>query len=162
MRTRIVFYSRSGTTRLMAEALAARLVAESSEITCAQYRPGLFGYIAAGRSAMRRERPEISVTEGDGKPDCLLIGSPIWVGRIAPPVRSYLAGLQSAPARVGVFLTSGGPPPHPKAQAEVAELLGRAPDSWLMLRGQDVLAGRHMDDSEDFLRDLTLHAGSTS
>ena len=155
MQSRIVFYSRSGTTRLLADAISARLVAEEAEIACARYGPGLFGWLRAGRDAMRGVRPEVSFNVTENRPDCLIVGGPIWAGTIAAPLRSYVAQLGHLPDRIGVFLTSGGPPPHPKAEGEIRNLLGRAPDALLWLRAADVREGRHMDEVEDFFRELT-------
>ncbi|MDJ0825382.1 MAG: hypothetical protein QNJ16_07760 [Rhodobacter sp.] len=157
MRTRVVFYSRTGITRLLAEALAARTVAETAEITCDRYGPGLWGWLQAGRASWRRQRPAISYAPPGEAPDCLLVGSPVWSGVLAAPVRSYLAGLSELPPRVGLFLTAGGPPPQDQAAAEATALLGRAPDGLLVMHAEDVQAGRHMDEIEDFLRDLTMH-----
>lgn len=154
MRTRIVYYSRTGATRLLAEALAARMVAELDEITCARYPLGLWGYLTAGRDSWRKERPAISVEMDDDAVDCLLVGTPVWSGQPAAPVRSFLAGLQAPPGKVGLFLTSGGPGPHAAVEAEVSGLLGRAPDAVMSLRGADVRAGAHMDEIDDFLRTL--------
>ncbi|MDJ0628598.1 MAG: hypothetical protein QNJ44_10100 [Rhodobacter sp.] len=158
MRSRVVYYSRTGATRLLAEALAARTVAESAEITCARYGTGLWGWFQAGRSSWRRDRPAITYDRADDTPDCLLVGSPVWSGVIAAPVRSYLSEISDFPERVGLFLTSEGPPPHPEAEAEIKTLLGRAPDALLAMRAEDVRAGRHMDEIDDFLRDLAMHA----
>ncbi len=155
MQSRIVYYSRTGTTRLLADAISARLVAEEAEITCTRYGPGLFGYLRAGRDSMRGTRPEIAIELSDEKPDCLIVGGPVWAGTLAAPVRSYIAQLSHLPERIGVFLTSGGPPPHPKAKDELRALLGRAPDAMLWLRAADVREGRHMDEVEDFFRELT-------
>jgi len=155
MRSRIVFYSRTGTTRLLADAISARLVAEEAEITCPRYGAGIGGWLRAGRDSLRAARPEIAVELTDEVPDCLVIGGPVWAGTIAAPVRSYIARLARLPDRVGVFLTSGGPPPHRKASDELRQLLGRAPESLLCLRGADVRQGRHMDEVDDFFRELT-------
>lgn len=142
MRSLVVYYSRSGATRLLVEALAARLVADCCEIRSAYYRPALFGYLAAGRDGMRGATPPITIETPATRPDCLLIGAPIWAGRIAAPVNSYIAGLRESPPTVGVFVTSGGPPPHPAAQTAIGKRLGRAPDAWVMLRDTDVRSGR--------------------
>jgi len=157
MRTRIVYYSRSGTTRLLAEALTARLVGDCAEIRCNKYRRGVWGYMSAGRDAMRGATPAISFDPPTEPADCLLIGTPIWAGQPAAPVQSYLSGLGTLPDRVGVFITSGGPPPQPRAQATIRKLLGREPDGWMMLGADDVKAGRHMDEIENFLRAVIEH-----
>ncbi len=159
MQSHIVFYSRTGTTRLLAEALAARTLADRSEIRCSKYGAGLLGWLSAGRDSWRAVRPTIDFDRAKDMPDCLIVGSPVWSGTIAAPVRSYLAQLDGPPKRIGMFLTSGGEPPHPKAEAEVMELLGRDPDGWLILTADDVRQGRHMDEIEDFLRDLTHTVG---
>ncbi len=155
MRSHVVYYSRTGATRLLAEALAARTLGEISEIRCACYRRGLVGWLQAGRDTWRGAAPDIAVDITGEDADCLLLGGPVWSGRIAAPVRSYLAGLDALPARVGAFLTSDNPPPHPRAEAEIAALLGRRPEAVLCLTAEDVRAGAHMDEIEDFLRALT-------
>ncbi len=155
MKSRIVYYSRTGTTRLLAEALAARTLGELAEITCTRYPTGFWGWLRAGRDSSRGWQPPIDYDRASDRPDCLIIGSPVWSGTLAAPVRSYLAQLADAPERVGLFLTSDDPPPHDKARNDTAALLGRAPDGWLTLQGADVRAARHMDEVEDFLRDLT-------
>ncbi len=155
MQSRLVYYSRTGTTRLLADAISARLVAEEAEITCARYGPGLFGWLRAVRDSLRGVRPEIAFEVRDENTDCLIIGGPVLAGSLAAPVRSYIAQLNHLPDRIGVFLTSGGPPPHPRAEEELRALLGRAPDAMLWLRAADVREGRHMDEVEDFFRELT-------
>ena len=59
MRALVVFYSLTGMTRRVAQALAAELGAQVEEIRCPNYRPGFFGFWQAGYASWRSRIPEI-------------------------------------------------------------------------------------------------------
>jgi hypothetical protein len=138
MRTLILYYSRTGTTRKAAEALAGLLGADLAEIRCDRYRTGVFSYIRAAYDSIRRNLPAIEISPAARQPyDRIVIGGPIWAGRPASPVRSYLAGNNRLPGRVALFLTRIGSPPEP-AFAEMEALLPAPAEAKLALRSGDV------------------------
>jgi hypothetical protein len=63
VRALVVFYSLTGTTRRVAQALAAELRAELEEIRCPRYRPGFFGFWQAGHESWRSKIPGIGPPE---------------------------------------------------------------------------------------------------
>lgn len=83
----IVFYSRTGTTKRCAEALAAARKETLFELKPLR-SPGLLGGILqsiTGRKAKVRELPDVT---GES---VLYICSPVWAGRIAPAVRYFVS-----------------------------------------------------------------------
>lgn len=124
MRSAVIYYSRTGTTRIVANALASELGAHIVEIRCARYRPGLLRYLLAGHDSVKGKLPSIELPALDlAAYDLLLIGTPVWTSHPSLPVRAFLAGKPDLPDRVALFLTHGGHSPVDKAVAELAELL---------------------------------------
>lgn len=103
-----LYYSRSGHTRQAMEEIAQALDAELVELTDGVDRSGLRGYFRAGMEAMRRAtRPlEPFTTERPlHEYRLVLLGSPVWAGRCASPVRALLKRRGLELERVGYVLT---------------------------------------------------------
>ncbi|AWV05433.1 flavodoxin (plasmid) [Burkholderia sp. JP2-270] len=87
----VVFYSRTGTTRRAASALAAMLDADVEEIIVTRGRLGPFGYLRSLVEAVNRKPAEIVAPKRDPSAyDLVVIGSPVWAGCVSSPVRAYL------------------------------------------------------------------------
>jgi flavodoxin len=114
----VVYYSRSGYTRRIASEIAARCGADLDEIRDTVKRAGFWGYWRSGREALRKELPAIATaTKDPAAYDVVAIGTPVWAGSIASPVRSWLAAHAGALRRVAFFCTKGGSG-EPKTFAE--------------------------------------------
>ncbi len=139
VRTLIVYYTRTGTTRTLANALATELKADVDEIQCERYRPGGLRYLRAGYDSVRGNLPPISIpAKNPSDYDLVLIGGPIWTSYPALPIRAYLDRAPALPARVAVFLTFGGHSPPEKAIEMMTSLLPRQIDAALTLSSDDV------------------------
>lgn len=138
MRTAIVFYSRTGHTRAIAERLAGLLDGDLVEIQCPRYRTGWFRYLLAGYDSVKGNLPAIDVPKTDlAEYDLVLIGSPVWTSYPALPMRAFLSGHRKLPDRVAVFFSHGGHSPPEKAVAAVNALLSRPVGSTLALKEGD-------------------------
>ncbi|NPV69609.1 MAG: hypothetical protein HPY55_03045 [Firmicutes bacterium] len=110
MKALVTFYSRTGTTEQVAGLLADRLCSEGIEVTVAPIRtekvPGVFSGILQARVSAR---PTLSQAVADtGGYDLVFIGFPVWAGRPAPAVNSFLSGLKSAAGqKFAPFATCG-------------------------------------------------------
>lgn len=141
MRTLVVYYSLSGTTRTLAEALAAELGAEIDEIRCTRYRSGFWGFIRAAYDSLANRLPPIEAPQrAPDAYDLVLVGAPMWAGRAATPARGYLRREAGAIRNVAFFLTLGGAPAE-RALREMEALAGRKPLATLAVRDKDVTAG---------------------
>jgi flavodoxin len=109
MKALVVYYSRTGHTRGLAQRIAAALGADIEEIVDRVDRRGILGYLRSGRDAWLGRRSEIVPPTNDpGKFDLVLIGTPVWNMSLSSPVRSYLQdGAQRLP-QVAFFCTLGG------------------------------------------------------
>lgn len=146
MRTLILYYSRSGTTRTLAEALANALDADMAEITCRRYGGGLFGYLRAGHNSIKGNMPPIEVPDITPTDyDLVLLGTPVWTSYPAVPLRAFLTHKPALPGRVGVFFTHAAPSLDDKATTMVQDLLGRPPEDVLAVQNTDIESGAYLE-----------------
>ena len=157
MRTLIVFYSRTGTTKKLALALADALNAELREIECKRYRPGILRYLRAGYDSVRGNLPPIEF-QFDLKPvyDLVLVGTPIWTSHPALPVRTFLTQHTVPEAPVGLFLTHGGHSPPQDAIKEMETLLARPAEATLVMNENDMSDSRVAGCVRTFVEKLTI------
>ena len=86
----VAFYSRDGHTKKAAELIAEHLNADIDEIEDKKSRKGFIRFLIAGYDATRGKTTEITFSKDPSDYDIVIIGSPVWNGRITPAVRTYL------------------------------------------------------------------------
>ncbi|NMC08649.1 MAG: flavodoxin [Candidatus Lokiarchaeota archaeon] len=87
----VTYYSRSGATRIAAEAIAQRLGADIDEIKAKKYDAGIMGILTAGIDILMKTRAEIEpATKEPSSYDHVIIGTPVWGLTASNPVISYL------------------------------------------------------------------------
>jgi hypothetical protein len=154
MRTLVIYYSRTGTTRKAARALADMLGADTAEIRCERYGVGGLGYIRAAYDSVRGTRPAIVIpTAVDSNYDLVVIAAPLWTTYPAVPARSFLADRKPFPGRVALLLTHLGSPPD-KAFAMMEAHLGRPAEGKLALRQTDIKSESASAALQAFTEDL--------
>ena len=142
MRALVVFYSLIGTTRRVAQALAAELGADFEEIRCSRYRPGFFGFWRAGYASWRSKIPEILPPVHDPRDyELVAVGGPVWAWTASTPVRAYLMREATRFPAVAFFVTVGGVG-FEKALVTMEALASRKPAATLVLRTEDFKRGR--------------------
>jgi flavodoxin len=109
MKTLIVYYSRTGKTRSAAQEMAKILDADLEAIFDTTPRGGLMGYLRSGLEGMMRWKASISPPSNDPREyDLLIIGTPLWAGRMSSPVRAYLHRFHSGLPPVALVCTASG------------------------------------------------------
>jgi len=150
----VVCYSLSGTTRILAEAIAHSFDAELELIHDRTERRGWFGRLRSAFEALLRRDTWIRPARRPLKDYSLVIfGSPVWAWNLASPVRAYARRYGPQCRRVAFFCTSGGSGAD-RALADLEQLCGRRPLARLALTRRAVLQGRFDAEVEEFVRRL--------
>ena len=109
MKTLVVYYSRTGKTRFVAEKVAAELKADIEEVVDLKNRSGRFGFLKAGYDATRGNETEIGETQKlPSDFNLIVVGTPVWNSRPASAVSTYLKRNDFAGKKVAVFCTNEG------------------------------------------------------
>lgn len=109
MRALVVFYSRTGVTRKVADDIVSILYAEKEKLEDLKNRDGIFGWFSGGRDATMKKETIIEKTEKDpSKFDIVILGTPIWAGNMTPAIRTYISKNKKHFKNVAFFCTSGG------------------------------------------------------
>lgn len=91
MKTLIIYYSRDGHTKKVAEQLKEKLMADCFELQEVQSRLGIVGWLKAGKDATLKKITEIIEPNLDlPNYDLVIIGTPVWAFTMASAVRGWL------------------------------------------------------------------------
>lgn len=149
----VVFFSRSGRTRALAEALRYAFNADIDEIRERHGRAGVMGFLRSGYEAVKRVEPLLLPAGCDPRDyRRVLVGGPVWAALPCSPVRSYLAHHKGQFREVAFFCTYGGRGAD-RALAEMARIAGRKPRATLAVLDRDVDA--HRQDVAPFVKMLS-------
>ena len=154
MKTLVVYYSRTGTTKKIALEIASKLGAEIEEIKDTVDRSGMKGYLISGRDAMKRKMTVLeSATNNPADFDLVIIGTPIWGWNMSSPVRTYISEKKDSFGKVAFFCTMGGSGDE-KAFAEMEEIIGKKPLAVLALLTRDVARKDFAEKLEKFTAEV--------
>jgi len=151
MKTLVVFYSRSGNTKKIAEDISNRMKSDIEEIIDIKHRKGLFGWFSAAMDARSKKLTNIKDIKNDpSKYELVIIGTPIWAGLMAPAVRTYLAQNKTKFKNVAFFCTYGGSGKL-KTFTDMEEFIGMTPLSKFGIREKE-LRTSHEDKLKEFIK----------
>jgi flavodoxin len=153
MKTLVVYYSRTGTTKKVAEEIARKLKADEEEILDTVNRNGIWGWLKSGREGMKRlhtklKRPKLNPADYD----LVIIGTPIWVS-VSSPVRTYLAAYKGKFKKVAFFCTMGSSGDE-KAFKDMGEIVAKDPLATLTVLSKEVKNNDFQDKLEKFAANL--------
>jgi len=121
----VVYYSRTGNTKKVAEEAARILGADVEALIDKKDRSGVGGYVGAGKDATQKKLADIEPVKTDAsKYDLVVIGTPVWGWNMTPAVRTYIANNKAVLKQIAVFTTAGGTKPD-KIVAAIEELAGK-------------------------------------
>jgi flavodoxin len=108
MKSLVVYYSRTGKTKFVAETIAAELGSETEEIIDLKNREGKLGWMSATQDASRGKETHIAPTNKTPKDyDLLIIGTPVWAFNTTPAIRTYIKNNDLSGKKVALFFTLG-------------------------------------------------------
>lgn len=109
MKTLVVYYSRTGNTKKIAQDIIARLNAASEALVPQKNVSGFFGLMGLVRDAiLKKSMPIGPVKENPAEYDLVILGTPVWGGTVASPVITYLNTNRGNFKKLAWFFSSGG------------------------------------------------------
>jgi len=154
MKSLVVFYSRKGSTKNIAEIISNELGCDTDEIFDMKKRMGIIGFLRAGKDATFKK---LTVIEGvDKNPelyDLIVLGTPIWNKRMTPAIRTYMTENNSKLKNVAFFCTEGGRG-GPKAFKSMADLCEKEPLSTLEITKDDIKEELYLEKIKTFIQEI--------
>ncbi|WP_332851743.1 flavodoxin family protein [Duganella sp. S19_KUP01_CR8] len=157
----IVYYSRTEVTAKVATALARACGADLERIQDLRPRTGISGFLRSAWQALRGTAVDIApAMRNPADYAFVILGTPVWAGRMSAPMRSYI--LQQRPhfRRIGLFCTMGGSGGRDVLSA-MADLCNKLPVASMCLRQKDVLADDYRVALTSFADELTVLQSAT-
>ncbi|KXB06363.1 hypothetical protein AKJ51_03835 [candidate division MSBL1 archaeon SCGC-AAA382A20] len=134
MRSLVVYYSRTGNTRFVAENIADFLDADVEGVIDKSDRSGPIGWIKSGFHATLEVDTEIEKLEySPSNYDLVILGSPVWNKRITPAMRTYLKKSNFSNSEIAFFNTNNSDKTQNTFDTMKNLLGGKEPISTLVL-----------------------------
>jgi flavodoxin len=143
MKILVAFYSLTGNTGVLASKTAALLHADTDRILTQIPYEGGWGYVKAAYHSLTGRNVAI---KSPGTPpqgyDLVIVAGPVWAGRIAPPILTYLAKYRGQFQRIAFCTTQGGTVPG-KAFEQMEAAGGVKPVATLSVQAKEIAEGRY-------------------
>jgi len=151
MNVLIVYYSRTGKTRKIAEKIKEKLSAEVDEIKDIINRNGFLGWLSAGRDAGSKKLTEIkNVDKNPADYNVVILGSPTWNNSVSTPIRTYIDKYGESLQHVAIFSTSDGD--DQDALKEMEQMLGKKVFASIhLIRKQEIDSDQYYEKIEKFV-----------
>ena len=107
----VVYFSFEGNTKLIAEKIGETLNADIVELKTSKKYPteGLGKYFWGGKSVVFGDKPTLINESIDlSRYETIIIGTPVWAGSFAPPIRSFVNDYKIRNKRIAIFASHGG------------------------------------------------------
>jgi len=137
----VVYFSRTGTTRKLAESIAHATGADLEELRESKSRRGIIGWIRSGyEGTYRLASNPLPLTRDPREYDLVFVGSPTWNRALSSPVRGFLQQHGKSLGSIALFATCTEQGAE-SALDEMAALLPGPPLARLAMREADVKHG---------------------
>lgn len=105
----VVFYTRTGHARALAEGIARALGADLEELRDRTARSGPLGWLRSGLEASLGVSTELERPRHDpARYDVVIVGGPVWASSVSTPVRTWLWMERDRLPAVAWFASYGG------------------------------------------------------
>jgi len=106
MKSLVVYYSRTGNAKFVAETIAAEMGSDIEEIVDLKKREGKLGWMSAGRDATGGRETQIKpTTKVPADYDLIIVGTPVWAWRPSAAIKTYMGKNDLSGKKVALFFT---------------------------------------------------------
>lgn len=106
MNYKVVYFTRTGISKRIAEKIATKLSCEAIQVTDNMDWGGKLGFIKGGYYASKGKDVDIKIDKEIDDYDELVVVSPLWAGTVAPAIKVFLKSVPSN--KVNLVITSTG------------------------------------------------------
>ncbi len=158
MKTLVVYYSKTGTTKKLAEKLAKEFNADIEELIDKTKRSGIIGWILAGRDGMQRRATNIVDTKKNAADyDMVLVGGPLWGFKgVAPASRTYLIKNKDKIKKAAFFMTRAGNPSSDPALNDLISVYGKPVAGTLDIKESEINSSETAMQIIDFANKIAI------
>jgi len=150
MKTLVIYYSLSGNTLKVAEAIANALEADVIRLKDRRSRTGLFGILRTIYQVLFSRPAKIRFASTDPyQYDLLILGAPVWIMKLAPPMRSYILKEKDRFKKVAFFCTEGSSGGS-SAFKTMQRLCEKQPVATLEMTEADIQSGKYTEKTNTF------------
>jgi flavodoxin len=153
MKILLVYYSRTGLTKKIAELISTKIHVDLDEITDKKERLGALNYMIAGRDAMSESLTGILYAHDPRDYDLVIIGGPVWAWTMTPAIRTYLdKNVDALKMKKVAFLATQGSDGAEKKFAAMEKMLGVKPLATLTINDKDFRSEVHVQKTNNFVQ----------
>ena len=159
MRVLVVYYSRTGNTKRVAEALVETLRQRKcnptlEEIVESKNRNGLLGWLRAGTDATLSKETEIEEMKSDvSEFDVVVVGTPVWAFTATPAALTFLRRYGRKIKKAAFFCTLNAKGAK-RALARMRKVSGKEPLAEAAFYAKSIKKGDFAKQVEDFAQSL--------
>ncbi|MBD3259128.1 hypothetical protein GF371_00695 [Candidatus Woesearchaeota archaeon] len=154
MKALVVYFSRTGNTKKVAQKIKQNLKCDIEEITDAVKRQGTMGYMKCGAHSSLKMRTRINATDKDpSRYDLIIIGTPVWAFNMSSPVRTYIIKNRDKFNKVAFFCTLGGKGSR-KTLHDMEMKCNKEPEANLAVYEREIKENRFADKVKKFCKML--------
>jgi flavodoxin len=154
MKSLVIYFSRTGNTKKVAEDIAHALHCDIEELKDQQKRKGIIGYLRSGKEAMKKEKINLNDLQTQPKNyDLVIIGTPIWAFTMSTPIRTFLEEYKTDLPKVAFFSASDSTPGN-KTFSYMQEVCGKQPQNTLSITKKDLTTNTYQEHIQQFINKL--------
>jgi flavodoxin len=112
MKTLVIYFSLTGSTEFVAKLISKKLKADLCEVIDKKYKKSKLIYLKGGAASVREKLTKIQVSKTIENYDLIIVGSPVWAGKITPAIRTFLVSNDFSMKKGAFFITLGGNKPE--------------------------------------------------
>ena len=108
MKILVLYFSQTGNTKKVADAIATACKADIEQIRECKGRAGLLGTLRTAYQTLFSRCSQIRQVNSDpAQYDLLILGTPVWMMKLTPPIRTYIRRKRDRFNNVAFFCTEG-------------------------------------------------------
>lgn len=154
MKNLVVYYSRTGNTEKIAKEIEEKVGCDIQSIIDKKNRKGFFGFIVAAFDALLSKETEIEpISCNPSEYEMVIIGTPIWAGKMTPAVRTFLKRYKESLDKTVLFTTSGGEECK-KVKESIEELIQKDIVSSLSIIEKELKSKDYQKKLETFIEEI--------